>query len=214
MTEVPIDEPWKPIIHRTLDQHAQEIGRLCIYWSELEMYVSLFLNDLMAIEDKTSGNVVFGLLDFRSKLQTLLPMGFARKPTAEWYASLEKLVNHIDNDLRPERNRMIHDMWSGPFDGSGKSLRMQMTARVVNEQSRTKVLKLALTKTVTAEDIGRLYQKVIAATSSVNDLWQTYLTLAPLQNKHVARVLLDRQTRVGISPAPKYPPPPSPESSA
>lgn len=205
------EAPWKPIAHPTLEAHAQEIGRLCIYWSELELYVTLFLIDLLDIEDKTSKNVIAGLLDFRAKLQTLLPMGFARKPSDDWYAGLEKAVNHIDNDLRPERNRMIHDTWTGPEEGS--SLRMQLSARVVNAQSRTKVLTLAVTKQVKAEDIGRLYEKVIAATDTINDLWTGYKTFGETSiHRRVAQVLSRRQNLSGSPPAPEIQPPPLPSS--
>jgi hypothetical protein len=200
------EAPWKPIAHPTLEAHAQEIGRLCIYWSELELYVTLFLIDLLDIEDKTSKNVIAGLLDFRAKLQALPPMGFARRPSDTWYASLEKVVNHIDNDLRPERNRMIHDTWTGPTEGS--SLRMQLSAKVVNAQSRTKVLKLAVTKQVKSEDIGRLYEQVIAATDAINDLWSGYKVFGETSvHPRVAQVLSRRENLRDSPAAPTFPPP-------
>lgn len=164
MSDTPTEEEalWKSIKHYSMDELAQEIGRLCMYWSELEMAISLLLSDLLRIEEAVPKNLILGALDFRSKLHMLLPLGFHRKPSDQWYADLNEHVNHIDNVLRPERNRIIHDYWI-EMPGMDEPHRMQFTGRVVNEQSRTKKLELATYKPFTEKDVGLLYVKIIAA---------------------------------------------------
>src|SRR3546814_18122916 len=48
-------------------------------------------------------------MDMRDKIKGLLALGFLKKPSDDWYNELKTTINEIDNDLRPERNRMIHD---------------------------------------------------------------------------------------------------------
>lgn len=168
-TEQSDEEIWQSIRHGTMDELAQEIGRMCLYWSELEMDVSLFLMDLLNIEDVTSKNAVLGALDFRTKLELLLPMAFKRKPSDAWYVEVEKVVNHIANDLRSERNRIIHDSWI-EMPGMNDPHRMRLQAKVVNVQARTKKLQLADYKAFTPKDVGLLYVKMIRARKTVSEL--------------------------------------------
>jgi hypothetical protein len=163
------EEIWQSIRHRSMDELAQEIGRMCLYWSELETTVSLFLLKLCDIPDSTTKNVIFGALDFRSKLHALLPMAFSKKPDDDWYARVEKVVNQIDNDLRAERNRIIHDSWI-EMPGSDGPHRMRIFGRVVNAQSRTKKLQLADYRPFTPKDVGVLYVQMIRARQLIEQL--------------------------------------------
>jgi hypothetical protein len=47
----------------------------------------------------------------RDKLQIIKSTAFTLYHPSKWFDDLEVLVNTIDNELRPERNRMMHDVW-------------------------------------------------------------------------------------------------------
>lgn len=157
---------WNSIRHQSMDELAQEIGRLCMYWSELEFEIAVFLAALLDLNETVRRSLILGALDFRAKLTMLLPIGFKRKPTEHWYESLEKLVNHIDHDLRPERNRIIHDYWTQvPTADSPEGVphRITLIGRVIRPQARLQELKLGEVKPFTAKDVGVLYVSIIQA---------------------------------------------------
>lgn len=170
MSETPEsdEEIWESIRHTSMDELAQEIGRMCLYWSELEMTVSVFLSRLLKIEDRISSNVVIGALDFRTKLAAVLPLAFDRKPNPKWYDDVEKIINHIDNVLRPERNRIIHDAWVSFPDRTSHRLRIQ--GKVVNTQAFQKEIRLSDIRPFTPRDVGLLYAQMIRAGDAIRHL--------------------------------------------
>lgn len=111
-----------------LDAHAQEIGRLCMLWGRLETAVTILLDMLMDISHRDTLNIILGVLDFRTKIQIAAPIAFSKKGNSAWFQKLQNELNSIDNDLRPERNRMIHDFWYAGIDGE-PARRLQLGAR-------------------------------------------------------------------------------------
>lgn len=161
------EEAWEAIRHESLDELAQEIGRMCLYWSELEMEVSLALDQLSAVQDRVVRNVFVGAIDFRAKLHALLPIAFDKRINDLWYENIEALVNHIDNDLRPERNRIIHDSWI-EMPGRDEPHRMRIFGKVVKPQSRTRELRLADFRPFMPKDVGLLYVRMIRARANLS----------------------------------------------
>lgn len=168
-TEQSDEERWEAIRHSSMDDLAQEIGRMCVYWSELERSVSVFVYVMLKIEDRISSNVVAGALDFRAKLHVALPLAFDRKPSDQWYKDVEQTINIIDNNLRPERNRIIHDTWVS-LPGLDKALRMRIQGKVIRTQSRTQEIRLSDIRRFSAKDVGLLYVNMIKARESIDSL--------------------------------------------
>jgi len=54
------------------------------------------------------------------------------------YRKCEKIINHIDNDLRPERNSYVHGAWDVQ---DGSIVRRRVSVRVLRPQSRKTELK-------------------------------------------------------------------------
>lgn len=160
-----------------LDGHAQEIGRMCVLWGRLEMSVSFLLSDLMAIKEPTTNNVILGALDFRAKVQAVLPLAFTKKPTKMWFEDVQKELNEIDNSLRPERNRTIHDYWMTMLDGGVQ--RVQMTAKVINDQ-REKRLILANFKPVSIDDLKTVQIRIATAIGNIDLLREVCRRLTTL----------------------------------
>ena len=94
-----------------LNEHARAIGHICILWAWVENAIELFLRDLAFERDKKAGKVILASLDMREKGQILKMVAFAKKPTDRWYGEVQTIIDAIDNDLRPKRNRFVHDLW-------------------------------------------------------------------------------------------------------
>jgi len=93
------------------DAIAPGLGLVVIVWGQLEYTVSLSLAVMLNIHQHPQNDAVLGFIDFREKLEIIKAWGFVHRPNDRWHRRLEKVVNHIDNDLRPRRNRMIHHNW-------------------------------------------------------------------------------------------------------
>ncbi len=104
---------------KQLEEHAKAIGFVCIHWTRLEQITDTTLAVLLKLPmDSIEAHCIMVEMDFRQKLKSLKHIAFAKKPSEEWFANLEKLVNYIDNDLRSARNRYVHDIWTTISDGS------------------------------------------------------------------------------------------------
>lgn len=140
------------------------------------MEVSLLLSSLIKIEDSVVNNVLLSALDFRAKIQASMAIGFSKKPDDAWFDELQQELNEIDNDLRPERNRMIHDYW---LQLPEKVIRMQHIAKVIKDQ-RSKVLTLANNKPITVGEIIALTVRIAKASGKMTELRNRYSGSAPL----------------------------------
>jgi hypothetical protein len=103
-----------------LDEHALALGHVCIAWGQLELHLDMLLKDLLFAEppgDPASGakwtaaKCVTTNADMRDKIQIAIALGYLRRPNEEWFDKLKQCLDLIDNDLRNERNRMLHDVW-------------------------------------------------------------------------------------------------------
>jgi hypothetical protein len=68
-------------------------------------------------------------VDFRGKIQIAKGLAVLRSPANVWLILLLKLLNIIDNDLRPKRNDYVHAQWAFP------------KSQLVKITRKTKVLK-------------------------------------------------------------------------
>ncbi|TGP59554.1 hypothetical protein EN868_11215 [Mesorhizobium sp. M2D.F.Ca.ET.225.01.1.1] len=161
---------------RQLKKHSAQIGRMCTLWSSLELDVAVFLTIIVSFPDAPSKNALMGLMEFRDKLHALLALGFDKKPDDGWYDELADVINQINNPIRLERNRMVHDFWYSfsPEVGDAEIKRVQIKPKVVNVQSRTKRLVLADMKPVSATEIAQLCDKIIDAHAKLLVLQHRY----------------------------------------
>jgi hypothetical protein len=107
-----------------LERATQAIGYVCVFWAWLEDHIGEMILDLAPFdkakitdrEIKQLRDVIFVDSDIRSKIKILRAVAFIRKFDADttWFAQMDKLLNKIDNELRPQRNRIIHGQWFAP----------------------------------------------------------------------------------------------------
>ena len=100
--------PTKPsrVSHTTL---AKTIGYAVIAWSELEATIDRLLSALAFPDREIQADAFMLVLDVKQKLPLLKTFTFMRTGGADCYSFLEGLLNKIDNELRVERNRIMHD---------------------------------------------------------------------------------------------------------
>lgn len=136
------------------------------------MDLTLLLHTLARIDDPTVNNTLLGVMGLREKIQALHTIGFKRAIDKDWYEQLARTLNLIDNELRPERNRMIHDFWIDDLDGELR--RMRLNPKVVNQQSRTKRTQLSTQVAITPETMSLLCTNIESASVAINLLRHEY----------------------------------------
>lgn len=138
----------------------------------------LALHQIMGIREPVLNNVLLGTMDLRTKLEVLLPLAFEKRVNDVCYAQLETTVNLINNDLRSERNRIIHDTFF-QWPGANETHPMHLRGKVINVQSRTKEIKLADNKPFGPRDVGLLYVRMIRASQALSRLMFELKTYRP-----------------------------------
>jgi hypothetical protein len=94
-----------------LHEHATAIGYVCIHWSDLETHINLILSQVTPLPGDGAARCITNNADVRDKIQMLKAVGFLHKPSDEWFEALSDVLDRIDNEIRPQRNRFIHDEW-------------------------------------------------------------------------------------------------------
>jgi len=118
---MPISQPILP----ELRDHAEAIGYVCIHWAHMELEIDGWLSCLTPLEPAPVNDIVISEIDFRAKLTIIKNLAHVRAHNRKWFKSVKVLLDHINNDLRPERNRMVHDLWlvKGYEDQPGRMTR-------------------------------------------------------------------------------------------
>lgn len=91
--------------------YALQLGYLCIIWTSLENDINTLVATLMSLPVGDERNAVIANVDLRQKIQIALALGYLKRPSDVWFNHLKSALDKIDNDLRPSRNRYIHDHW-------------------------------------------------------------------------------------------------------
>lgn len=164
-------EAFRKLKSTPLGQIADSLGFLCMAWSWLEREVdSLLLTLLHPADEKAAAAVIYNM-DMRDKLKAALAAGFSKKPSDEWYSELRSIITEIDNDLRLERNRMVHDSWHHTGD---EIFRLTTYVRVSYEQAKKLVIHFGEGKTITPADVDVLMFGIMAASGQIDDLIGRY----------------------------------------
>jgi hypothetical protein len=116
---------------------------------------------------------IIGHIDLREKIQIIKSVGFELQTSPRWFSKTEKLMNKIDLTLRPERNRMIHDMWIFHHDPKMPMVRFGTTPRLRRPQSRQRTQQRD-NLPISDREIWHLTVEVDRAISEVVDLTMAF----------------------------------------
>lgn len=166
------------------------IGDTCIRWGILEsivhdiaLHLAMYLDP--AFKTETARHILhltLSNMDPREKTATAKALAHKVNTTdsPDFYEKADALLNHLDNILRPERNRYVHDIWA--HDGQS-FVRLKLGARVIRPQARQRELHLWT---------ERRYENVKAIRGFVTNLELAQLDLIDLDN-HIAWLMGQRE---------------------
>ncbi|WP_375421816.1 hypothetical protein [uncultured Sphingomonas sp.] len=125
---------------KTLDQVATEVGRSCYWWGNIEFRLQILCVKLARFNDESLRQVpawnvlstVLSHMDARQRIAVAKALA-AQSIDPDMYAPIERLLNTVDNELRSERNRFVHDQWELEEE---VIVRRRHGAHVVRPQSR------------------------------------------------------------------------------
>lgn len=124
---------------------ATAIGEVAIWWSAIETMAHGLAIRLTILNEPAMNtpkgrdqlNLVLVNMGQRDLFSAVKALAFDASKD-DLFPRLEPLLNVLDNDIRPERNRYIHDSW---FATGELAERTSRSARIVNAQARLKELR-------------------------------------------------------------------------
>jgi hypothetical protein len=188
--------------HGVYDQIALAIGDACIWWVTIEhvvhdiiLHLAVYLDP--AFKATTAArdilHTTLASMDSREKVATAKALAHSvnTSDSPDFYERTEELLNYVDNVLRPERNRYIHDLWE--IDGKA-IIRLKIGARVIRPRPRKRELQLWTQRT---------YQSIESIREFVTTLELAYRDLVELDN-HIAWLCGQRERRAShLQPLPR-----------
>lgn len=93
------------------DGVAFAIGHLCVSWGYLEYEVRQLLRAVAKMPDTDGVDAMLRCFDFRDQLSAIKVAAVASSLSETAIDLIVSAVDHIDNILRPRRNRVVHDLW-------------------------------------------------------------------------------------------------------
>jgi hypothetical protein len=154
-----------------LERVTKAIGYICVYWAWLEDQIGEMILDLAPLdkhkllpkEIEQIRDVFLVDADIRTKIKVLRAIAFIRKWDDAWFNQVDKILNKIDNDLRPKRNRAVHSSWFVPRPGR-RLVRHSKQAKLKKPQAFAKEeLSTKERVPVKMRDLWNLGRSLIAA---------------------------------------------------
>lgn len=169
----------------TLNGYAA-IGKVCARWSDIESFLQMLCNALARFNshyfENKSADFVLSIavlhLDVRGRVALAKVLLNGADGMIETGAEIEALLNKIDNDLRLERNRFVHDEWViSPESAS----RTYIKPKIINTQSRTRELSMATVKNFESIDeleqfaklLDEIVRQIVAHIRAIDAVWES-----------------------------------------
>jgi hypothetical protein len=167
----PLTEVLRTLRNNPFSDHARCVGMVTILWSRLELQADALLAALMGLVDSAVTVGTIATLDFRQKLSLCKYLGFEKKISPEWYAELEAICNEIDNDIRPDRNRCVHDYW---LASENNVVQLTVQIKIFRSQARKIASQAYKARQVTIAELNALQVRLLAATGKIGLLTSRY----------------------------------------
>lgn len=90
-------------------------------WTNIDSILKELVVELGRLDEPKIADIICGDADIRTNIQILKGLCFLRQTDPYWFETITKLLDHVDNVLRPKRNLFIHARFlhlerkSGPF---------------------------------------------------------------------------------------------------
>jgi hypothetical protein len=204
-----------------MDKVAEAIGWVCIFWAWLEHTIDEAIYTIIAFDTLKIGekrikeieNAFAASGDIRSKIKTLRAVAFICKWDDRWFKKMDKLLNRIDNELRPRRNMYVHHHWTAP---KGRLEIFSKQAKFKRPQSFKLELITSERKPIKMGEVRRLYSAILSSQIKLIGLYlehkeiQKYVEdeAAKQHNQAIADMVIKQLLQPDSSPAKSDQPPP------
>jgi hypothetical protein len=154
---------------KQLERVTRAIGYVCVYWAWLEDYIGEMILDLAPLDKERLTakqiaqirDIILVDADIRTKIKILRSIAFVCKWEDSWFNQVDKVLNKIDNDIRPRRNRVVHGRWFAP---RGRLVRHLRRPTLKRPQAFAKLELSTEERTpVKMREVWRLGKAIIAA---------------------------------------------------
>jgi hypothetical protein len=146
------------------EAHLAAIGAASIAWTTIDSALAHFLAELIPLPDMASRHIIVAATDTRAKIEMARSFARLRLRDDTKFHALDGLLNLIDNDLRPRRNRIIHDNWvaSDPPES------LRFSPKFYKEPFKARQMKLAHIEPMSTDAVRQLGTEIVAASVAVN----------------------------------------------
>lgn len=131
------------MVHRKMvfERACTAIGSVCMEWASLELMLEEFAAILSLVKEKKIEEIVFGNSDIKSKILVVKGLVVARNLDKEWTAACIKYLDYLDNNLRPQRNNIVHSHWIIPNKKLTRTMRKTKLKRPQAYQLRLETVE-------------------------------------------------------------------------
>lgn len=165
-------------LHPFRNAIATAIGQVSMAWIDLEIALNRLMHELCN-GSSTPLALVSGVIDFRDKMQIVKILAFHRhhnslfeSTSVELFERLERLLNRIDNNLRPARNMIVHQQWTAHGF-------INVQPKIIRPQSRQRGLQHNSATATSIDDVWSIAGKIILAQVGLSDIQNKVLTAWP-----------------------------------
>ena len=139
------------------EKHLSAIGSVCVGWSILDTALSTLLLSFLQEFDTRPLHIFTGEIQIRERIKLARFFAHERMFSKDDLVQLDWILTQLDSPVRPERNRIVHDVW-----GATGPSRLQMKPKFVKQPHLPKELVTIHEVPMTDDEI-RDFEKVIGA---------------------------------------------------
>jgi hypothetical protein len=151
-----------------IEDHAQALGLLCIYWATLD---NALFGLLAAYLNSDPVGLAVRAPDVSTLCEQIRKLAHVSGPDGEWRECLIRILNMIQGELAETRNRYVHDDWEISAEGM---TRIDRRPKLQKPQAFQQVQLISNFKTVVpVEWVRQLTGRVVEAMQAI-----AYMTLS------------------------------------
>ncbi len=143
--------------------HAQSLGFVAIQWGHLDVAVSKMFEPLLDCSEMQVACIL--VENIASRCEMLKKLLHVEDLPPDWLGWVVGLLDRSANELAPQRNRLMHDLW---WFESGTAVRTDQRAKVARTQSfQNATLSYNTKHLVTNDEIMRLHGRIYTVFTAI-----------------------------------------------
>lgn len=95
-----------------LNEHATALGYICMWYALLEARINHLIQCQLNATDQTGAAIASATGNsILPRCKLVMQLALERRVSDEWHARLETVLRKVEQEIAPERNRLVHDDW-------------------------------------------------------------------------------------------------------